>query len=398
MPVGGEDDPAGVDDRAVEVEEDDGEAHLPDANDAELASAAWLARPSSRSSPPSGAPAPPRPRAAQTRSGCRPGTSTARTSTTAPRPRTCAARSARRSGRLRRAAAADGYLMRQTGPARPFCASDTIYDRNALVLAYGTTRQFGVFKCSSSVAGLKCFNASGNGFVLSSQALVHAQGSRAAVRRRSRRPPRNIVCGYVDRARRHGVDGVRDQERPEAAAAGRSTATPATRSTSASRYGTPAAPRRFSAPATRGRCSLRSSAAAKVLAYGKTIRFGGISCASADHRPDVPEPQRPRLLPQPRALADVLTQVRYRPGIDHPGSWSRKVRVAELLLDGCANTRGHARPRARLRPLPRAARAGRAARRRRRLVLRRARQPDPRRVLLDGRQPARCLDIPGAAR
>ena len=53
-------------------------------------------------------------------------------------------------------------------------------------------------------------------------------------------------------------------------------------------------------------------AAAKVLAYGKTIRFGGISCGSDDHGPDVPEPQRPRLLPQPRALADVLTQVRYR--------------------------------------------------------------------------------------
>ena len=53
---------------------------------------------------------------------------------------------------------ADGYIMRQTGPARPFCASDTIYDRNALVLAYGTTRQFGVFKCTSSAARLKCAN------------------------------------------------------------------------------------------------------------------------------------------------------------------------------------------------------------------------------------------------
>ena len=33
VPVGREDHPAGVDDRAVEVEENDREAHLPDAND-----------------------------------------------------------------------------------------------------------------------------------------------------------------------------------------------------------------------------------------------------------------------------------------------------------------------------------------------------------------------------
>ena len=36
--VGREDHPAGVDDRAVEIEEDDGEAHLPDANDAAVPS------------------------------------------------------------------------------------------------------------------------------------------------------------------------------------------------------------------------------------------------------------------------------------------------------------------------------------------------------------------------
>src|SRR3954470_17181710 len=64
---------------------------------------------------------------------------------------------------------ADGYIMRQTGPARPFCASDTIYDRNALVLVYGTSRQFGVFKCTSAAAGLKCVNASGNGFSMSTK-------------------------------------------------------------------------------------------------------------------------------------------------------------------------------------------------------------------------------------
>src|SRR6476619_8451969 len=90
---------------------------------------------------------------------------------------------------------ADGYLMRQTGPARPFGASDTIYDRNALVLAYGTTRQFGVFKCTSSAARLKCFNASGNGFVLSAR---HSYTLREAAPRNGafKTPSANIVCGY----------------------------------------------------------------------------------------------------------------------------------------------------------------------------------------------------------
>src|SRR5437764_745885 len=63
----------------------------------------------------------------------------------------------------------DGYIMRQTGAARAFCATDTIYDPAAPVLTYGTTRQFGVFRCSSSASGLRCANASGQGFFLSTQ-------------------------------------------------------------------------------------------------------------------------------------------------------------------------------------------------------------------------------------
>ena len=85
--------------------------------------------------------------------------------------------------------------MRQTGPARPFCASDTIYDRNALVLAYGTTRQFGVFKCSSSAAGLKCVNASGNGFVLSTRRSYTLEEP-APRNGAFKTPSGNIVCGY----------------------------------------------------------------------------------------------------------------------------------------------------------------------------------------------------------
>ena len=202
---------------------------------------------------------------------------------------------------------ADGYIMHQTGPARPFCASDTIYDRNALVLAYGTTRQFGVFKCTSSAAGLRCANASGNGFVMSTPALVHAQGSRAAVRR-VQDTLREHRLRVLDRARRHRVDGMRDQERPEA--------TPAAdplrrrRPERQARLATRHRPRRA------GPLRRRSGAAAPAdrrRRQGARIRedrpLRRDQLRLHDHGPDVPEPQRPRLLSQPRALADVLTQV-----------------------------------------------------------------------------------------
>src|SRR5919206_5221279 len=43
-----------------------------------------------------------------------------------------------------------GYSLRPTGPAHVLCITDTVYDPKAKVLPYGTTRQFGVFRCSSS--------------------------------------------------------------------------------------------------------------------------------------------------------------------------------------------------------------------------------------------------------
>jgi Family of unknown function (DUF6636) len=173
----------------------------------------------------------------------------------------------------------DGYIMRQTGAARAFCAGDTIYDPNALVLAYGTTRQFGVFVCSSSLAGLKCLNASGDGFFLSKQRSYTLR--QAAPRNGAfKTPSDNIVCGY-------GIapDGSASME-------------------CGIKSGLKPPPRRIHCDAgdpNDKRVSLRDTgraapvlcagdpgpllpqidAKAKVLAYGRSIRFGRITCSSA---------------------------------------------------------------------------------------------------------------------
>ena len=168
---------------------------------------------------------------------------------------------------------ADGYIMRQTGAARPFCASDTIYDRNALVLAYGTTRQFGVFKCTSSAAGLKCFNASGNGFVMSTR---HSYTLREAAPRYGafKTPSGNIVCGYSiapdgTASTECGIkSGLKPPPRPIHCDAGDP-------NDKRSRYATPAAPRRSSAPAIRGRCSRRSTPPPRCSHTGRPSASAG---------------------------------------------------------------------------------------------------------------------------
>ena len=53
------------------------------------------------------------------------------------------------------------------GTARPTCAGDTVYDRKAPVLAYGSVWKRGPFTCLSSWAGLSCANRAGHGFFLS---------------------------------------------------------------------------------------------------------------------------------------------------------------------------------------------------------------------------------------
>jgi hypothetical protein len=88
-----------------------------------------------------------------------------------------------------------GYSMRQTGAPHILCISDTIYDEKATVLRYGTTRQFGVFRCSSRATGLRCTNASGRGFFLSKD-HSYAFSEPAPRYGAFRTPSGNIVCGY----------------------------------------------------------------------------------------------------------------------------------------------------------------------------------------------------------
>jgi uncharacterized protein DUF6636 len=172
-----------------------------------------------------------------------------------------------------------GYIMRQTGRAHPFCASDTIYDRNAPVLAYGTTRQFGVFKCSSRVSGLKCVNAAGNGFVLSKE---HSYTLKEPAPRYGafKTPSGNIVCGYSiapdgSASMECGIkSGLRPPPRRIHCDAGdpndkRLSLRDTHRATPVLCAGDP------------GPLLPQIDAAAKVLAYGRTIRFGRISCGSA---------------------------------------------------------------------------------------------------------------------
>jgi hypothetical protein len=58
------------------------------------------------------------------------------------------------------------------GTARPTCAGDTVYDRNAPVLKYGSVWKRGPFTCLSLLVGLSCVNTTGHGFFLSKQSWV----------------------------------------------------------------------------------------------------------------------------------------------------------------------------------------------------------------------------------
>jgi hypothetical protein len=53
------------------------------------------------------------------------------------------------------------------GKARRLCVGDTVADPKAAVLAYGHTRRFGSFRCTSKRTGMVCRSSSGHGFELS---------------------------------------------------------------------------------------------------------------------------------------------------------------------------------------------------------------------------------------
>ncbi len=55
------------------------------------------------------------------------------------------------------------------GTATPTCAGDTVYDRRARVLKYGSVWKRGPFTCVSLLIGLSCANRTGHGFFLSKE-------------------------------------------------------------------------------------------------------------------------------------------------------------------------------------------------------------------------------------
>jgi hypothetical protein len=57
--------------------------------------------------------------------------------------------------------------MNVTGRATYTCSSDTVYNKSATPLKYGSTWRHGGFACKSQMTGLRCTNKSGNGFYLS---------------------------------------------------------------------------------------------------------------------------------------------------------------------------------------------------------------------------------------
>jgi hypothetical protein len=88
-----------------------------------------------------------------------------------------------------------GYTLRQRGAAHVLCAGDTASSPTAPVLRYGTTRQFGVFRCTSTRAGLRCVNSTGNGFFLS-RGRSHVYKEPPPRYGAFKTPTANIVCGY----------------------------------------------------------------------------------------------------------------------------------------------------------------------------------------------------------
>jgi len=58
------------------------------------------------------------------------------------------------------------FGVKARGRAHALCVSDSVFDPHAKTLAYGKTRRFGPFRCTSKTSGLRCSNRSGHGFFL----------------------------------------------------------------------------------------------------------------------------------------------------------------------------------------------------------------------------------------
>ena len=256
--------------------------------------------------------------------------------------------------------------MRQRGPARVLCITDTVYSPKAAVLTYGTTRQFGVFRCSSSVKGLRCVNSTGNGFFLSKE-HSYTYKEPAARYGSFKTPSRNIVCGWSvapdgSASMECGIkSGLKPPPKPIQCDAGdpndkRVSLRATGRATPVLCAGDP------------GPLLPQIEAKASVLAYGSSTRVGAITCTSATTG----------LTCRNRdGHGFFLSRASWRRSSSLPSRDRRRGSGAEgegraTPTRCCSDARRDARPGAGVRPLPRVARRCGAARRRRRVVVRRA--------------------------
>ena len=60
-----------------------------------------------------------------------------------------------------------GLDVAKDGKAGPVCAGDTVYDKHAPVLDYGSKWRRAGITCRSRTSGLRCHNRKGHGFFLS---------------------------------------------------------------------------------------------------------------------------------------------------------------------------------------------------------------------------------------
>jgi hypothetical protein len=61
------------------------------------------------------------------------------------------------------------FGMSPRGHARALCVGDTALNRQAPAIAYGHSKRFGPYSCTSRTSGLTCHNRAGHGWTLSRQ-------------------------------------------------------------------------------------------------------------------------------------------------------------------------------------------------------------------------------------
>ncbi len=174
------------------------------------------------------------------------------------------------------AAWGEGYSMRQTGPPRVLCITDTIYDPKAKVLAYGATWAGGGFSCTSRTTGLRCVNPRGYGFLLS-KAHSYTFKEARAIYGAFKTPSTNIVCGWsLDAAGVGSIEcGVKSGLKPPPPRVHCAAGDPNDKRVSLTATG-----RTIPVTCAGDPGPFLAEAKARVLGYGKSWSGGGIRCTS----------------------------------------------------------------------------------------------------------------------